>query len=290
MEFTRLTEEQRSFFDNNGYLIIRGALDQTMVGSLIAAGDKLIATEQQENRQRKGKHYDGFRNVVALDDAFIPLLTHTKTVPLIVQLLSGNIHLCTSHLIYNHPSPEHDRMKNRGWHRDISGVAQDLGHASIPRMEIKVAYYLTNLSEPNSGVTLFSPGSNHLKEPLRLPAGKPDPDNVLEASLQPGDAVLFENRTWHAVGPNLSNRTRKAVMFGYGYRWLALQDCVSYPSELIVKVDDIGKQLLDGLQDELGRYIPGGINEPLMDWCEQHGVVPAQRYKKGVQESSDGIQ
>jgi ectoine hydroxylase-related dioxygenase (phytanoyl-CoA dioxygenase family) len=188
-------------------------------------------------------------------------------------------------LIYKHADDADTPATHRdpGWHRDIAGVPNDLGHARIPRMEIKVAYYLTDLSEPNSGVTLMAPGSNNLKERLAIPAGQADPDNVMEAQLQPGDAVLFENRTWHAGGLNLSGRTRKAVMFGYGYRWLALQDGSSYPEDLIGKVDDIGKQLLDGLKDAQGRFIPGGINKPLMDWAKQHQALGAAQYEEQSQ-------
>jgi len=36
--------------------------------------------------------------------------------------------------------------------------------------------------------------------------------------LKDRDAVLFENRTWHASGINLSGRPRIALMLQYGYR------------------------------------------------------------------------
>lgn len=32
--------------------------------------------------------------------------------------------------------------------------------------------------------------------------GSPDPDGALELTANPGDAVLFEQRLHHAVGPN----------------------------------------------------------------------------------------
>ena len=41
---------------------------------------------------------------------------------------------------------------------------------------------------------------------------------------------------------------------------------------LIEKVDDIGKQLLNGIKGPDGRFIPGGDHSPLTNWCKQHNV------------------
>jgi ectoine hydroxylase-related dioxygenase (phytanoyl-CoA dioxygenase family) len=278
MEFTPLTGAQRQQFDEQGFLVVPGALDQPLIDRLVAASDQLIASDLQENRQvTKDGLYDGFRNVIALDDAFLPLLTFSATVPLIVQLLSPRIHLVTSHLIYKHPDLPGTPPSRRdpGWHRDIQYTPQDLGHAKIPRMEIKCAYYLSDLSEPQKGATLFSPGSNNLKHNLEIPADRVDPDNVFEPLLKPGDAVLFENRTFHAGGVNLSSETRKVVMFGYGYQWLKPFDYFFQPPEVWENLDNIGKQFLGALKDEKGRFVSGGINKPLTEWYEANKPAPA---------------
>ena len=275
MKFTPLLEEQRRQFHDEGYLIVRGALGGEQIEKLIAAGDRLCASDQTENRQRtEDGLYDGFRNCIALDDAFVPLLTQETTVPLIAQLFGANIHLVTSHLIYKHRDAPETPLETRepGWHRDIAGTPDDLGHANIPRMEMKCAYYLTDLSEPNWGATLFSPRSNHLKEELPFPAGQSDPDDVVEPTLRAGDAVFFENRTYHAASVNHSPHTRKAVMFGYGFQWLRPMDYKIQPQELAAKTTDIGRQLLGLERNEGGKFIAGSGNAPLREWCAQHGV------------------
>ena len=43
---------------------------------LIEAGDRLIATDARVNRYQTSEFYDGFRNCIVMDDAFIPLLTN----------------------------------------------------------------------------------------------------------------------------------------------------------------------------------------------------------------------
>ena len=40
----------------------------------------------------------------------------------------------------------------------------------------------------------------------------------------PGDVLLFDRRLWHARSGNYSAFTRKAVFFGYTYRWIAIRD------------------------------------------------------------------
>ena len=275
MDFTPLTEDQRRQFGEDGFLIVRGALDSPTVERLIEAGDRLVASERSINRQQaEDGQFDGFRDVIAMDDAFLPLLDHSSTVPLIVQLFGPRIHLVTSHLIYRHPDPPGTPRSRRlpGWHRDIANTPEDLGHAHIPRMEVKCAYYLTDLTAPASGSTLFASGSQRLKVPLEINPDSGDPENAVEPSLQPGDAVLFENRTWHAGGVNLSGRIRKAVMFGYAFRWLKPYDYTTQPRDLVARVDRIGRQFLGATDDPDGRYIPGGGAEPLIEWCSRHKV------------------
>jgi ectoine hydroxylase-related dioxygenase (phytanoyl-CoA dioxygenase family) len=275
MEFLPLTSEQRESFQADGFLILRSVLSPGEVARLIEAGDRLIASDRQDNRQRSaGGLYDGFRNTIAMDDAFIPLLMHPRVFPLVVQLMSPNLSLLTSHLIYKHPnvpgtSPD---VREPGWHRDILYTPEDLGHDKVPMLDIKAAFYFTDLSEPNCGATLFARGSQHFKSPLHIPPGKSDPDTAVEPRLHAGDCVLFENRTWHAGAVNLSGRTRKGIMMGYGYSWMRPFDYFQQPGRLLDQVDDIGKQLFGGLKDKNGHFVPGGINDPLRKWWKANGL------------------
>ena len=43
-----------------------------LIGRLLEAGDSLIATEERLNRYQTSDYYDGFRNCIMLDDAFVP--------------------------------------------------------------------------------------------------------------------------------------------------------------------------------------------------------------------------
>ncbi|MEM7030150.1 MAG: phytanoyl-CoA dioxygenase family protein [Chloroflexota bacterium] len=279
LEYNPVSEEQLQQFDNEGYLIVRNALDSETISQLIEAGDRLIASDYQLNRQsRADGRYDGFRNSVTLADEFIPLMTHPTILPLVVQLLGCNLQLMTSHLIYKKPDPAGTPETHRdpGWHRDYAQAMHDLGDYSIPRIELKCAYYFTDLSEPNSGATMFVPGSNQLKKRIDFPKGNRDPEGAIEPSLNPGDCVLFENRTWHAGAAHLVDWTRKCIMVGYGYRWVMPMDFRSQPPEFIEKLSPLERYLAGEQYDDFAGFQPSGGANPLRDWCKENNVPVAR--------------
>ena len=71
-----------------------------MVARVTAACDR-IAEQDKDNGSRR----TSLDNVLPEDDVFLSLLTWETTVPLVVHLLSYDIRLAKSHLIYNHPDP-----------------------------------------------------------------------------------------------------------------------------------------------------------------------------------------
>ena len=253
---------------------MRGAIDGETVSALIEAGDRLVASDRELNRQRRpGGLYDGFRNCVSMDEAFLPLITNPRTFSIVAQLLSPWLSLLTSHLIYRHPDPpgSPDTGRLPGWHRDHYMSMRDLGDQHIPRHSLKVAYYLTDLSAPNTGVTMMAAGSNQLKQPIEIPAGQVDPVSKVEPLLHPGDCVFFENRTWHAGAANLTDRIRKAVMIGYSYDWVTPTDYRQQASELVEKLTPMQRYLVgEPADDALEFDFTGGAN-PIAAWCAEHG-------------------
>ena len=284
LPYTPIPEEQIRQFDEQGYLIIRNALDDETISKLIEVSDRLIASDIEVNRQRRpGGLYDGFRNAVILDDAYIPLLTHHKILPLVVHLLGSNLQLMTSHLIYKHPDPPDTPQTHRqpGWHRDYMQAMMSLGHYSIPRIELKCAYYFTDLSEPQSGVTMVAPGSNLLTAPIEIPEGRADPANAIEPLLNAGDCLIFENRTWHAGGVNLSDRIRKGIMIGYGYRWVMPMDFRRQSQDFVEKLTPLERFLVGEAYDDVKGFQPSGGANPLEDWCRAYGVPTARHFGPG---------
>ena len=260
MEFVALTERQRRSFDDNGYLVVPEALSAQDVARLTPVCDRLIDDFERPPDQCYVQRRPG----IVEEPAFHPLLAHSATLPLVVQLLSPNIHLHTTAIIYKFPQ-DASAGRERGWHRDI-GMTEDLGHLAIVRAGVKVGYCLTDFPEPRSGFTMFAPGSHRMPTPLPIPKGEVDPEGAVDLCLRAGDAFLFENRVFHTSAPNLGSRTSKVIILGYSYRWMGgchdQMRLVRPAARVLDQVDGIRRQLLGGTGDEL------------LEWARRHGVAP----------------
>ena len=273
MDFVLLTTEQREAFAEDGYLVVRDALDQETVQRLLVESDKLAAPflNKPELAGKPEYNHLDLRRGLLKEKALLALVANSSTVPLIVQLLSPNIHLHSTTVIYKRPEAHDAPSFRRGWHRDIR-IPKDLGHEHLPLVGIKVCYCLTDFTQPNCGMTLMARGTHLRTEPLKIPKGAVDPSGVEVKDLQlnAGDALFFENRIFHTAAPNRSERTSKVVIYGYAYRWLKPEVYLENPDdEQLLHVDPIMRQLLGGYRD---------VDTPpwaLERWAKRHGITRA---------------
>lgn len=270
MQPTLLTPQQRDNFNRDGFLVVRNALPPDMLDRLLAVVDRLynegVAREGLSNRN----HWQ-MRHCIIADPLLLELLDWPSLFPLVVGLLGWDIHLITSHLIVRPPNPPgtSDQFKGEGWHRD-GGQSPTEMQEPHPRLFLKVAYLLSDQSEPGRGNTQLLPGSNRLIGPPAQAEGAPHPYGATEILGKAGDAFLFEQRTWHAVGPNLSDITRKSLFFGYGFRWVRAMDYLAPPAEHLPQCSPIRRQLLGEVQTPMGIYLSQDEDVPLRAWWQDH--------------------
>jgi ectoine hydroxylase len=125
-------------------------------------------------------------------------------------------------------------------------------------MSVKVGYWLSDVSEPGRGNLKIIPGShtrNWIHGPPRRDIEWPEPEGSIEVCAQPGDAVFFDRRLWHARTGNYSDITRKAIFFGYTPHWIAIRDQIEdlHADKAFKNQCPVRKQLLG----EVGRGIVG---------------------------------
>ena len=270
MDFIQLTEDQRRSFAEDGYLVVPNALDRDTVDQLLNEADQLCAPflNKPELAGKPEYNHLDLRRGLLKHKALLALVANSTTVPLLVQLLSPNIHLHSTTVIYKRPETPDTPSFRRGWHRDIR-IPKDLGHEKLPLVGIKVCYCLTDFHHPNSGMTLMARGSHLRTEPLKISKGEVDPSDVevKDPRLNAGDALFFENRIFHTAAPNRSDRTSKVVIYGYAYRWMKPEVYLDNPDEQqLLTVDPITRQLLGGYRD---------VDTPawaLERWARRHGV------------------
>ncbi len=250
----KLTPEQLQQFDEDGFFLIEEALTPGEVDELLEITDELY--ERYRKERDLGPH-EAFqmRNVVARHELFLRLLDHPAMLPVIVDVLGYNIQLRTSHLDVRPPQEPEVATQPLGagdsffpWHHDQPDYGWPSVGGVVPYMEMKIGYYLTDLTEHNSGAICVVRGS-HRTSPWITDNGErvADPERVVEVNVRPGTALVWRTALYHCLTPNLAPHPRKCLYYGYQHRWIRPSDFNQQPAELLVGRTPIQLQLLGEL-------------------------------------------
>jgi ectoine hydroxylase-related dioxygenase (phytanoyl-CoA dioxygenase family) len=270
-----LTEERRQEFEDRGYLVIRDALPASAIESLLEAHERVYEEERATKRLGPGGSLHLFAFVLR-DDRFLELLDLPTTFPLVWGILGWNIYMYHCHLDV-HPPVRTRASPKWSWHQD--GGRQNLEietGPTRPRLSVKLAYFLTDLSEPGRGNFMVLPGShrrNSLTRPEHEERGFDQPEGATPILAEPGTAVLFDRRLWHSRSENLSDLTRKTVFLGYTYRWIRPRDDYPIRPEWLAGLSPIRRQLLGGGLDAMSYWGLGEEEAPLQVWLAGRGLL-----------------
>jgi ectoine hydroxylase len=220
--WTSMTADERTQFDRDGFLVIRSVLNDDEVA--LARGAVL---RFREKAGAAGALHQLSAVTACPDLAF--LLDHRVAFRYIWSILGWNIHVYHSHVDV-HPQIRERQPDWWHWHQDGGRQNRELETDPRPRMSVKLAYWLSDVSETGRGNFTVVPGS-HKMNWLPGPPGRgvswPTPAGALQITANPGDLVVFDRRLWHARSDNYSPVTRVGVFFGYTYRWVAGRDDVA---------------------------------------------------------------
>jgi ectoine hydroxylase len=273
-----VTAEQRAAFDRDGYLIIRGALAPDELAAACKAIDRVYAEAAKAGSLGPDGSMHLLSAVTNCPDV-AGLIDHPATFPYVWSTLGWNIHIYHSHLDV-HP-PVRARMPFRfEWHQDGGRQNREIETTPRPRLSVKLAYWLSDVSQAGRGNLKLVPRShlvNWIDGPPRRDIQWPDPEGAIDMTAQPGDALFFDRRIWHTRSHNYSQHTRKAVFFGYTYRWAAIRDDISSmrASGWFRRLTPVQQQLLGGAADSGGDHAWGHYPAatPLHGWLKQRGFL-----------------
>lgn len=265
----RLTDEERRAFNETGLLTVENALSPERVAALTAAVDQIFARKLSEGHEaHKALFYPNF---IPEDDLFLELVDHERILPKVWGILGWNLYLYHCHLIVTPPSGESqpEQPKTFGWHQDSGRVNVEMESHPRPRLSLKVAYFLSDTSEPGRGNFWVIPNS-HLQDRIERPAeGFGQPEGAVPVLAKPGSAVFFDRRLWHTASPNWSDITRKILFYGYGYRWIRTKDDMTV-EEIWPRCDPIRRQILGDGVNANGHFSPTDADVPLRVWLREH--------------------
>jgi hypothetical protein len=251
-----MTPDQRAEFERSGFLVIPGALSEPEVAFYSDAIDRAHAAQQAAGRLSPDGAMHLLSAVTNCPDA-AGLIDHPRTFPLVWSMLGWNVHIYHSHLDV-HPPVRVPKPFRFEWHQDGGRQNREIETDPRPRLSVKLAFWLSDVSETGRGNFKVVPGShvqNWIDGPPRRDVKWPEPKGAIKVCAKPGDAVFFDRRLWHARSDNYSEVTRKAMFFGYTLRWIAIRDEVEalHASPDFAGLSPVRQQLLGGI----GRGIDG---------------------------------
>jgi hypothetical protein len=194
---------------------------------------------------------------------FLDLLVNEMLLGILVDLLGFNIKLLGSQIVKMERRSQGDPLAVN-WHRDGGALSAELPDP-LPPAFVKVGFCISGSKKPEGGELLVLPGSHCLIGDPVLERDSSWPLNFSRILISPGDLVIFDWRTWHAVVRNSSDVVRRTLYFTFGYRWLSPMDYQVMPEELLSR-SPIHWQLLGGAS-ELGNYLPSDDEVPLKAFC-----------------------
>ena len=164
------TPEELGFFDVNGYLVLEEFLDPDHVDRLTRSLDQTVQRRRRlhdENQPHSGKTLvdgDNIRilHILGDDPLFQELLDHPAITPYVQAMLSDKPHFHASDAFWE----IEPKASEPGWHIDGFGGGYRPLRPGIPLLQLKVAYFLSDMSEPGQGNLTIVPQSHRLDEDL----------------------------------------------------------------------------------------------------------------------------
>jgi ectoine hydroxylase len=265
----------RAELERDGYAVLEGLVRGELLERLLDGVDGVY----EEERAAEGLAPDGSLHLLGFlhrNDIFLELLDLPEALATVSSLLGWNIYAYHSHLDV-HPPARGPATTRWLWHQD--GGRQNLEletEPTRPRLSVKVAYFLSDVSEPDRGGLTVIPGShlrNTLPRPERPELGFDEPDGAIPVLAPAGSAVVFDRRLWHARGTNTSAVTRKALFVGYTYRWIRPREDGRRNGSNLERLSPLRRQLLGHASNGLGYWLPAEQDVPLRAWLDERRLL-----------------
>jgi hypothetical protein len=213
-----LTKDQRFEFDVQGYLHLRGALQQTQVELYrrwMADAELTDVTMLNRDDPRRMQHQLNrpVSRILDADPRFNCFLDHAAATPFLTEFLGDDYRHIDNDLYYTYPG-----YKGGGWHRGVR--AHPTGYVVNNRFTcpmVKVFYCMSDVG-PGEGEFVVIPGSHRAAFNIELKDRIDLPGQHIFSDVKAGDVIIFNEALLHNGRPNLSQKTRKTVIMNFGRR------------------------------------------------------------------------
>ncbi|MBI1924252.1 phytanoyl-CoA dioxygenase family protein [Candidatus Poribacteria bacterium] len=262
MTYQHLTEEQREHWNEEGYLVLKQVLSPDEVRTLVKAVDTVVEAYVQEKYgaeggvSRLGKGAFTIIRAIEQTDALDILTDHPRTFGTILSLMGPYLQIMGTQIYVRHPS----EAPLMGFHTDAgSSMQQIFPHPQSLPLQFKVQFFLTDLSQPDSGNFMLVRGSHRKPFPAEGLEKGVYPPGTVQVLAEAGDAVIFPWALWHGVGPNRTNQIRRSVTFRYGQMWCRPYDYDKLPPHVLARMTPRRRRLFGDMGED---YHPTDYYKP----------------------------
>jgi phytanoyl-CoA hydroxylase len=208
----------REAYERDGYLILRGLLDQSQLEELReAVGAPLVQEQRQANRRKEYGGLSIIHDIIHLHPAFLKLARNPKLLDLVEVLIGANIEI--QHCKINWKPGEKGAGEVK-WH-------QDFPYLPHTNYDLCAAFIVLDETTPENGCMRVIPGSRklgqlkHTDENGKLLPYVNDERFVetrceaVDLILGPGDVSIHHVLTLHSSYPNRSHNPRCAIVYEF---------------------------------------------------------------------------
>jgi ectoine hydroxylase-related dioxygenase (phytanoyl-CoA dioxygenase family) len=193
----------------NGYCIVPGAIDATLIARLNKDLDQRFHETPLCDGNFYGRQTKRFGGLLSRSDHVAALLMHPHMLSLLNILLLP--HCDRYNLNLTQAVEIHLGAPAQFPHRD-----QDMWPGPKGQIEylVNVMWPLTDFTADN-GATVLWPGSHRCQDEIALPENQ-----AVAAEMAPGAALVFLGSTLHGGGANRTDLPRRGIIISYSLGWL----------------------------------------------------------------------
>jgi len=217
-------------FENTGYLVLERFLKPDHVARLLAALDRAVIRRRQKVADNpaearltllNGPQSTRLLYILEDDPLFLELVDWPALMPYVRALINPKPHYHASDAIIEQGA---DLMSRKGgWHIDGNDQGYRALRSPVPLLQLKVGYYLTDMTQPGNGNLTVVPCSHQARQhPSLEDLGSRDTvAGAVQVCAPAGTAILFHNALWHTAAPFASPTHRRTmVYYAYEHPWM----------------------------------------------------------------------
>ncbi|MBH40983.1 MAG: hypothetical protein CL790_07115 [Chloroflexi bacterium] len=247
-----LNQGEIDLFRDNGYLVKDGFLNNGLIDRLTDCLNEAIERRKAGFRSSMGANYiDGansrIMHILNDDPAFLDMVDYPPALSIARNLMEGDVHFHASDAFWEEEVCPEALPR---WHMDGREDGYRLFRPTVPLLQLKVGYYLSDMSDPDQGNLILVPQSHRRED--EPPSEYLDGFDTFPGATQicgvAGTAIFFHNAVWHTKGPALRAGGRRLLLY-YAYErpWMVgNEEHWQYPPEFYAGLTPERRKLFHG--------------------------------------------